>query len=111
MAMTTQEVGEIVRMHADGDFMAKNNHGITLQQALVPPQRISVIDRRVQRGRVTDQKLNVWLVGQEGSVDGYKIIMRDDGLQFGLASSGFPTDRHPILVGWYGSLMSAFMGM
>ena len=37
--------------------------------------------------------------------DGYKIIMRDDGLQFGLASSGFPNDKDPISAGWYGSLL------
>lgn len=57
-----------------------------------------------------DQKLNVWLVGQEDP-RGYKIVMRDDGLQFGLASCGFPTDKEPILVGWYGGLISAFLSM
>jgi hypothetical protein len=37
--------------------------------------------------------------------------MREDGLQFGLASNGFPNDRFPVFVGWYGSLKSAFLAM
>jgi hypothetical protein len=45
-----------------------------------------------------DQTLNVWLVGREDSSNGYKITMRDDGLQFGLASSGFPSDKYLIWV-------------
>jgi len=53
----------------------------------------------------------VWVVGQENSSNGYKIIMRDDGEQFGLASVGFPNDKHLILDGWYGSLLSAFLAM
>jgi hypothetical protein len=109
--MTVEEVGELINLQVGSDIVDANDHGISLKLALVPPQRISVIARTVQGGRVRDQKLDVWLVGQEGAIDGYKIIMRDDGLQFGLASSGFPSDNHPILVGWYGSLKSAFMSM
>jgi hypothetical protein len=109
--MTAKEVGELIRFQVRDNLTATNDHGISLKQALVCPQRISVIARTVQGGRVMDQKLNAWLVGEEGSIDGYKVIMRDDGLQFGLASSGFPADKHPILAGWYGSLMSAFMSM
>lgn len=37
--------------------------------------------------------------------------MREDGLQIGLASVGFPHDTAAILVGWYGDLLTAFMGM
>jgi hypothetical protein len=55
--------------------------------------------------------LNAWLVGQEGTADDYKIVMREDGKQFGLASVGFPHDKHLILVGWYSSLLSAFLAM
>ena len=109
--MTVEEIEELMRLQVGGGFATTNDHGINLRQALVPPQRISVIARTVQDGRVKNQRLNVWLVGQEPSNDGYKIILRDDGLQFGLASSGFPTDKHPILVGWYGGLMSAFLSM
>jgi len=52
-----------------------------------------------------------WLVGQEDAADGYKIVMREDGKQFGLASAGFAHDKHRILVGWYGTLLSAFLAM
>jgi hypothetical protein len=109
--MTVEEIEDLMRLQVGGGFGTNNDHGINLRQALVPPQRISVIARIVQDGRVKDEKLDVWLVGQEPSSDGYRIILRDDGLQFGLASSGFPTDKYPILVGWYGGLMSAFLSM
>ena len=108
--MTLEDVEELVRTHTVGDLTAIN-HGIRLNQALISPQRISVIARNVQEGHVTDEQLSVWLVGQESFDDGYKIILRDDGLQFGLAYKGFPADKYPILVGWYGSLKSAFLGM
>lgn len=72
---------------------------------------VSVIARRVKNGRVEDATQNVWLVGQENWPDGYKIILCEDGSQFGLALIGFHDDRFPVLVGWFGSLMSAFHGM
>lgn len=37
--------------------------------------------------------------------------MREDGLQFGLASNGLPRDKHLVLDGWYGDLISAFVAM
>ena len=108
-AMTIEEVRERIRAQAgDGREI---NHGISLAQALMPPQKISVIERTVKDGRLKDRNLSVWLVGEEPSPGGYKIIMREDGMNFGLASPGFPRDPHPILTGWYGSLMSAFLGM
>jgi hypothetical protein len=109
--MTVEEVTEIVRLQAADDLRTIYCHGITLEQALVAPKKISVIARSVRGSKISDQQLEVWLVGLENSHDGYKIIMRDDGLQFGLASHGFPSDKHPILVGWYGSLRSACIGM
>jgi hypothetical protein len=109
--MTIEDVRELVRLQAGDDLTAENSHGINLKHALVPPRRISVIARTVQGGHIRDEKLNVWLVGREPGIEGYKIIMRDDGLQFGLASSGFPSDKCPILTGWYGGLKSAFMSM
>jgi hypothetical protein len=60
---------------------------------------------------VKDETLNAWLVGQENLTDRYKIVMRDDGLEYGLASSGFPNDKYLVLVGWYGDLLSAFLSM
>jgi hypothetical protein len=109
--MTTDQVRELIRVQSADNLTTTNDHSISLEQALVTPQRISVIARLVRDGRMQDQTLNVWLVGREDSNDGYNIIMRDDGLQFGLASSGFPTDKYLILVGWYGSLLSAFLSM
>ena len=88
-----------------------NDHGVTLEDALVAPRMISVIARQVKNGRVKDEELNVWLVGEENRTDGYKIVLRDDGSQFGLASIGFPHDKVPILVGWYGDLLTTFLGM
>jgi len=107
--MTLEEVKELVHSQSVGNFSAIS-HGISLNQALVSPRRISVTAHDVREGRTTDEHLEVWLVAQEGDEDGYKIILRDDGM-FGLASKGFPADTHPILVGWYGSLMSTFLGM
>ena len=88
-----------------------NDHRITLEDALITPQIISVIARQVKDGHMKDENLTVWLVGQENRPDGYKIVLRDDGSQFGLASSGFPQDKVPILVGWYGDLLTTFLGM
>jgi hypothetical protein len=109
--MTTDQVRELIRVQSVGNLTTTNDRRISLEQALLTPQRVSVIAQRVRDGRITDQTLNAWLVGREDSRDGYKIIMRDDGLQFGLATGGFPNDKHLVLVGWYGSLLSAFPGM
>lgn len=100
-----------MRTQSAESLTATNNHGINFEQALVVPQRISVIARRVENGCVKDETLNAWLVGQENLTDRYKIVMRDDGLEYGLASSGFPNDKYLVLVGWYGDLLSAFLSM
>jgi hypothetical protein len=109
--MTVEQVRELVKMQSADRLAATNDHRISLRQALVAPQKISVIAQTIKAGRVEDNRLSVWLVGQEGPGDGYRIIMRDDGLQFGLASSGFPNDKYLVLVGWYGDLLSAFLSM
>jgi len=108
--MTTEEVQALVRIQSAENLDAVN-HSIALKDALVAPRLISVIARDVRNGRVKDKNLTVWLVGQEKRPDGYTIILRDDGLQFGLASKGFPHDEAPILVGWYGNLLTTFLGM
>jgi len=109
--MTIQDVNEIVRSQVADKASATNDHRISLGQALVPPQRISVFIQFVKDGIVREQKEEVWLVGQENSGDGYKIVMRDDGMQFGLVSNSAPGSRHPTLCGWYGSLVSTFLAM
>lgn len=109
--LTLAQVRELIRIQSAESLNRPNGHQITLEQMLVPPQRILVFARQVQGGKTKDQELSVWLVGKERSDDGYGIILSDDGLQFGLASPGFPTDKHLILVGWYGDLLSAFLNM
>jgi len=109
--MTIDEVKERVHLQAGLDLELTNDHGITLKQALVPPQKITIIDRLVRNGRLKDRQLDVWLVGQKNAPDGYRIIMGEDGLKFGLAANGFPTDGFLILTGWYGNLVSTFLAM
>jgi hypothetical protein len=111
LQMTTEEVRALVLRQSIESLATVNDHRITLGNALVAPRIISVISRHVTSGRVKDENLTVWLVGQENRPDGYKIVLRDDGSQFGLASSGFPQDKVPILVGWYGDLLTTFLGM
>ncbi len=100
-----------MREQSAASLSITNHHHIRLEQAITSPQRISVIVRTVAGDHVEDEILNVWLVGHEGIANGYRIVMRDDGKQFGLSSSGFAGDKHLILVGWYGDLLSAFLAM
>jgi hypothetical protein len=109
--ITVEEVRALVCRQSTKILTSVNDHHISLKDALIAPQIISVIARQIKKGRVEDENLTVWLVGQEQRPDGYKIVLRDDGSQFGLASSGFPQDKIPILVGWYGDLLTTFLGM
>ncbi len=109
--MTVEQVEELVRAQVGDNWNYMNDHRISLKQALVSPQKMPVIVRAVRNDRVKDELQEVWLIGQEESSDGYRIVMREDGLQFGLASKGFPTDKHLVLTGWYGGLKSAFLSM
>ena len=108
--MTVEAVEEIVRREAEGN-LSTVSHGITLERALMRPKEIVFLDRVVRDGRVTDKELSGWLVGRERSEGGYMIIMREEDFMFGLAHHGLPTDKHPILTGWYGSLLSTFVSM
>jgi len=109
--VTSEEVRVFIHEQCKENLTTTNDHSINLEQSLVPPQRITIITRRIKDGRAIDEKLSVWLVGQESSADGYRIIMRDDGSQFGLVSSGFAHDECPVLVGWYGDLRTTFLSM
>jgi hypothetical protein len=100
-SMTADEARTVVREQI------RANPAIDLESLLVPPHRISII---VREGGDTEQTIPAWIVGQEHP-DGYKIIMREDGSEFGLATTGFPADANPVLVGWYGELKSAFLCM
>jgi hypothetical protein len=109
--MTTDEVESLVASQIATGLSVPNDRRIALEQVIVPPQKLTVIWQKAESGHLKDMELNVWLVGQESNAGGYSIIMREDGKQFGLASPGFPTDRHPVLVGWYGNLSSASLAM
>jgi hypothetical protein len=108
--MTVEEVQSLIKAQSEGSFPKK--HHKELKQLLIPPRKIPLMIRNVVDGRVKEQIINVWLVGREGDDDGYSIVMREDGEQFGLASTGFPNDKHLILTGWYGgTLPCAFLNM
>jgi hypothetical protein len=62
--LTVDEVCALVRVQSAGK-LSTVNHGITLNDTLVEPRAISVIDRQVKNGRIVDRVLTVWLVGQE----------------------------------------------
>jgi len=109
--MTLDEVQMFVRAQSAESMSVTNAHRIKLEQAIISPQKISLFCRTVVDGRVTDSTASVWLVGQEALSGGYKIVMQEDGRQFGLASTGFAHDKHLVLDGWYGTLLSAFLAM
>lgn len=108
--MTEEEVREIVRSQAQ-DVLELVNHGTSLNAALVAPRKITVILRDVKRGKINDREEDVWLVGQENAIDGHRIVMCETDCQFGVASPGYPHDKHLVLTGWYGNLKSAFLAM
>ncbi len=109
--MTTEQVRMLIRRETQDHLAIPNDHEITLGSALVKPERITIIVRTVRNEAVSDEEEIVWLVGKEPGADGYMIVMREDGMHFGLTSPGFPTDKHPILCGWYGDLITTFMSM
>ena len=87
-------------------------HGVNLRSALVKPSRTKMILRLVRNGNIEDSTLEVWIVLRElPAGDGYSIVYDDVCDQFGLASAGFPEDRHPMIVGYYGDFWTTFKAM
>ena len=111
--MDAKYVRNLVERQIDGAWDTTNLHGVDLRKALVPPQRIAVIERIVRGGVTEAQLIEVWLVLVEGPTlgNGYRIVAALDGSKFGLASEGFPSEEHLVLCGWYGDFMAAFRGM
>ena len=71
-----------------------------------------MILRLVRNGKIKDSTVVVWIVLRElPDGDGYIIFYDDDRDQFGLASNGFPDDRHPVICGYYGDFWNTFKGM
>ena len=69
-----------------------------------------MILRLIDNGKIKDSIVDVWIVLRE-SPDGYTIFYDDSCDQFGLASNGFPADRHPVICGYYGDFWNTFKGM
>jgi hypothetical protein len=112
--MTSLEVQHLVENQIGDAWETTNYHNVDLRQALVTPQKITVIERGVEKGKLSDRLVQVWLVlveKREDNIEGYRIVMKENEPMFGLASEGFPNDKHIVLCGWYGDFMSTFLGM
>ena len=111
--MDSRDVWKLVENEVRDDWTVTNHHHVDLRRALVPPCKITVIERSLRNGKLQDQPLGVWLVLVERpeTEEGYRIVMKEDEPVFGLASEGFPEDEHLILCGWYGDFMTTFRGM
>jgi hypothetical protein len=111
--MKPHEVRKLVENEIGDDWAATNHHNVDLRRALIQPRKITIIERTLRNSRLQDRTLAVWLILVERpeSEDGYRIVMKEDGPVFGLASEGFPGDEHLVLCGWYGDFMTTFRGM
>lgn len=111
--MNAQEILELVRSQIGDAWDTTNAHSVDLRKSLVSPTPITVIDRTVRDGKIDDRLEEAWLVLIEKpqTMSGYRIVAKPDGTMFGLASEGLPSDRHPVLCGWYGDFWDTFRGM
>jgi hypothetical protein len=111
--MNGRQIQEIVHREIGDAWDTSNLHGVNLREALVFPEPITVIERSVQAGNLVDRLVDAWivLVEEAGTESGYRIVAARDGSVFGLANEGFPTDKHLVLVGWYGDFLTTFRAM
>ncbi len=111
--MQPKDVRKSIENEIGDDWTVTNHHDVDLRRSLVEPRKITVIERIVRNGKITDRTLDVWLVLVERpeTEEGYRIVMQEAAPVFGLASQGFPNDEHLVLDGWYGDFMTAFVGM
>jgi hypothetical protein len=109
--MTIAEIRDLIRIQIEDPVPAVKDHSVAVRNMLVDPARIQVIARDVTKDGVRDELLDAWLVGQEESGDGYRIVFCEQQRVFGIALRGFQSDQHLVLVGWYGDLFSAFVSM
>ena len=110
MPTTADDIAGLVREQIGGDWSRTNAHHVDLRLALVHPKLITIIERLVKNGKVRERTFKAWLVLIEDPVigEGYRIVAKEDGSLFGLASEGFDNDRHLVLDGWYGDFLTAF---
>ncbi len=111
--MNAVQARKLVESQIGNNWETTNHHGVDLRLALVDPLQITVIERSVRKGQLHDRLLKVWLVLIEmpETRSAYRIVLNDEGTTFGLASEGFPEDKHLVLCGWYGDFMTTFHGM
>jgi hypothetical protein len=111
--MTSADISQIIRDQIGVRESLPNPHGIDLRRCLTTPTLIKVIHRRVLNGKIKDSIEAVWLVLEERppQTNGYKIVFNEERGLFGLASSGFPNDRCPVLCGYYGDFPTTLAGM
>ena len=108
-----KEIRALVESQIGDSWDVTQTHGVDLRTALVPPRRITVIDRRVRDGEFEDRLVEVWLVLREAceAGEGYRIVAALDGSICGLAYTGLPEDDHLVVVGWYGDFMETLHAM
>jgi hypothetical protein len=113
MAMTSEDVAELVRTQIAGRDSSAEWYGLVLDQCLIQPAKIEVIDRQAKDGKFVDSMASVWLILEERprEKNGYKIVFSERRGMFGLATSGFPTDRFPVLCGFYGDFPTTLESM
>jgi hypothetical protein len=111
--MQPRDVRKLVEDAIGDDWAVTNHHHVDLRRALVHPRKITVIERNVRNGKLRDRTLTVWLVLVERTEreEGYRIVMKEEGPMFGLASEGLPEDDRLVLCGWYGDFMTTFRSM
>ncbi len=111
--MTTNELKQLIENQIAGRWDETNLHGIDLRTTLIQPHKIRIIHRRVLDEKFDDEIIEVWLVLEEDKEkqEGYKIIYNESNGMFGLATDGFPTDQHPVLVGFYVDFWATFKAM
>jgi len=110
--MKSRDVRKIVVDQIADRWDETNLHGVDLRSSLVTPSRTTMILRLVKNGNIKDSTVDVWTVLRElADGDGYTIFYDDGCDKFGLATKGFPDDRHPVICGYYGDFWNTFQGM
>lgn len=99
--MDADDISKLIREQIAEVGSPSNPHGVDLNQCLVTPTPIQVIARSVLNGKTEDTIERVWLVLVERPPEnyGYRIVFSEQHAAFGLASPGFPGDKHPVLCG------------
>jgi hypothetical protein len=113
MTMDATSIGALIRSQIGDAWDTTNAHGVDLREALLLPELVTVIHRQVRDGKLHDALVDVWVVLIENpkARSGYRLVAAEDGSTFGLASDGFPSDQHLVLVGWYGDFLTTFRAM